>query len=71
MAEPAQPRRRLAPTEIADEAKVCVGGNCPWIDVEGEDWLINGPDATGQEHTIRIPRAHAHSAAYRDQMRMR
>lgn len=72
MAEPAQPRRRLAPTGNPDATKDCVGGNCPWIDVDGEEWLVNGPDIdTGQEHTIRIPRTYAHSAAYRDQVRMR
>jgi hypothetical protein len=48
-------------------AESCVGGDCPQIHRDGDDWLIHGYDTrTGQERTVRIPAALAHSAADND-----
>lgn len=60
MPEPTHPRRRLTPDD-------CVGGGCPWIDRDGDDWLVNGYDeATGEERIVRLPAARGHEAATAD-----
>lgn len=48
-------------------AESCQGGDCPQIHRHGDDWLIQGYDIhTGQERTVRVPAALAHSAAGND-----
>jgi hypothetical protein len=48
-------------------AESCTSGDCPQIHCDGDDWLVQGYEiSTGQERTVRIPAALAHSAAGND-----